>query len=336
METIKPITEIMTARFRWGILGTAGICGRMIRAIRNSSNSEVIAVASRDPGRVERWAKEHAIPHICGSYEELLGAGIVDGVYLPLPNSRHAEWTIKALEAGCPVLCEKPLTANLAEAQQVKETAERCGLHVAEAFMYRYHPMFDRIQAMIRAGNIGEVCTIHSRFTFMLDDRSANAASAALAGGALLDVGCYCVNVVRLLTGQEPARVSAFERRSTVDDTVVGLLDFPNGVLAQFEASLASFERHQVEVAGTRGAIVIDQPWIPGEGETGFTLYREGSPPEAIRVPGADAYQLQVEHFVEVVRGRIAARWSLEDAVASMRVLDAIGASARRGQTIAV
>jgi predicted dehydrogenase len=326
----------MANPFRWGILSTADISRRLIHAIRQSRNGEVTAVASREHTRAERWAVEHSIPRCFGSYEELLRSKAVDGVYLPLPNALHAEWTIRALEAGYPVLCEKPIAANAAEAEQVRAASARTGLHVAEAFMYRFHPVFEQVRALIREGAIGTVSTIFSRFTFLLDDRAVNVTSPELAGGALRDVGCYCVNVARLLTGMEPVRVSAFERRSTVDDTVLALLDFPNGVLAQCETSIANFERHRVEVAGTTGAIVLEQPWVPGEGATGFTLHRSGKPAEWVAVPGSNAYQLQVEHFVDVVQGRASARWGMDDAVANMRVLDAIAASARDGRVVAL
>jgi D-xylose 1-dehydrogenase (NADP+, D-xylono-1,5-lactone-forming) len=324
----------MTNLFRWGILSTADISRRLIHAIRKSRNGAVLAVASRERERGERWAAEHAIPRVFGSYAELLDSKAVDGVYLPLPNALHAEWTMRALEAGYPVLCEKPISANASEAEAVRAASARAGLFVAEAFMYRFHPMFERVEALLRDGAIGTVSTVFSRFTFMLDDRAGNVTSAGLAGGALRDVGCYCVNVARLLTGLDPARVSAFERRSSVDDTVVALLDFPDGVLAQCETSIANFERHRVEVAGTLGAMVIEQPWIPGEGATGFTLHRSGRPPEWVSVPGANTYQLQVEHFVDVVQGRATARWGLDDAVANMRVLDAIAASALEGRVV--
>jgi D-xylose 1-dehydrogenase (NADP+, D-xylono-1,5-lactone-forming) len=324
----------MANPFRWGILSTADISRRLIQAIRQSRNGEVIAVASRELARAERWAAKHAIPQVFGSYEELLRAKVVDGVYLPLPNALHAEWTLRALEAGYPVLCEKPIAANAAEAEQIQTASARTGLLVAEAFMYRFHPMFERVRALIHEGAIGTLSTIFSRFTFLLDDRTVNVASAELAGGALRDVGCYCVNVARLLTGFEPVRVSAFDRRSTVDDTVLALLDFPNGVLAQCETSIANFERHRVELAGTTGTIVLDQPWVPGEGATGFTLHQSGKPTQWLAVPGANAYQLQVEHFVDVVQGRARVRWGMDDAVANMRVLDAIAASAREGRVV--
>jgi predicted dehydrogenase len=320
----------MSTLFRWGILSTAGISRALIRAMRRSRNGEVVAVASRDLGRAKSWAAEQSIPRVYGSYEALLQAGAVDGIYLPLPNALHAGWTLRALEAGYPVLCEKPITANAAEAERVRAAASRAGLFVAEAFMYRFHPLFDRVRSIIQGGVLGSVSTIFSRFTFLLEDRAANVASAGMAGGALRDVGCYCVNVSRLLTGLEPVR------RSTVDDTVVAQLAFPDGVLAQCEASIANFERHRVEVAGTSGVLVIEQPWIPGEADTGFTIHRLGQPPEAVTISGVDTYQLQVEHFVDVVRGRADPRWGMDDAVLNMRVLDAIAGSARAGRVVEV
>jgi len=326
----------MVERFRWGILGTAEIAKAVIRGIRRSSNGEVVAVASRSAARARLWAADLGIPLAFGSYEELLRAKVVDGIYLPLPNALHARWTQRALEQGYPVLCEKPLTVDAAEAERVREASLSTGLFVAEAFMYRFHPVIDRAVELVRRGELGEISTILGRFTFRLEDRAANVFSDSLGGGALLDVGCYGVNVSRLLTGLEPMRVAAFERRSTVDEVVVAQMEFPGGVLAQCEAGISSFERHRVEVAGTTGALVMEQPWVPGEGETGFTVYRSGRDPEWVAVPGANTYQMQAEHFVQVVRGEAKARWGLEDAVANMRVLEAIASSARAGTVVMV
>lgn len=321
---------------RWGILGTAGISTELIRTAGLSSICEVGAVASRDAGRAESWAGEHGIPLSYGGYDDLLDAGEVDVIYNPLPNSLHAEWTIRALEAGYPVLCEKPLTANASEASKVRAAAAQTGLPVAEAFMYRFHPVYSRVFELLESGTIGTLSTISSRFTFMLDDRSAIPASRELAGGALMDVGCYCVNLSRMIAGCEPTRVSAFERRSTVDDLLVGILDFPNGVLAQFETSIANAERHRVEIAGSTGSIVLERPWLPGREEAQIKVCRWDEEDEVIKVEGADPYFLEVEDFVAVCKGLIVPRWSIDDAVCNMAVIDALYQSADVGRAVDV
>ncbi len=321
---------------RCGILGTAEIGGDVVRALRQSSRCEVHAVASRDPDRARHWAERHGIPLSFGSYDDLLRSGRVDMVYLPLPNSLHASWTIRALEAGLPVLCEKPMTASAAEALQVQSVSEKTGLYAAEAFMYRYHPVYDRVRELIDAGAIGDVSTVSSQFTFLLDDPSAIPASAELAGGALMDVGCYCVNLSRMIARCEPTRVSALDRRSAVDEVLMGLLEFPNGILAQFETSIANTERHRAEIAGTTGTIVLERPWHPGEDEARILVRRWEQPDEVIPVEGANPYLLEFEDFVAVCKGEREPRWPVRDAVSNMAVIDALVQSAGEGRVVAV
>ena len=321
---------------RWGILGTAQISVEIIKAANKSKTCRVEAVASRDAARAEVWAKRYGIPLSFGGYDDLLRSGQVDLIYNPLPNSLHAEWTIKALEAGYPVLCEKPLTANAGEAREVQAVSVKTGLHVAEAFMYRYHPLYEKVRGLLGSGTIGKVSTIHSQFTFMLDDRSAIPASQALAGGALMDVGCYSVNLSRMIAGCEPSRVSAFERRSTVDDVLMGMLDFPNGILAQFETSIANAERHRAEIAGETGVLILERPWNPGETGTQILIRRWENPDEIIPVKGANPYLLEIEDFVAVCKAKKKPRWTLQDAVHNMAVLDALYESAAEGRAVII
>jgi len=321
---------------RWGILGTAEIGRTFLRAVERHPECRVEAVASRHPERAAAWAARHGIPRAFGSYQALLDARRVDLIYNPLPNSLHVPWTLRALEAGYPVLCEKPLAVSAREALRVEAASRRTGLHVAEGFMYRYHPVYDRVRALIGLGAVGAVSTIHSRFTFLLEDRSANPASPALAGGALMDVGCYCVHLSRMIAGCEPSRVSAFERRSGVDRSMLGMLDFPNGILAQFETGIAAAERHGAEINGTTGTLVLEQPWHPGADRAEVRIRRWGLPDEVFPVEGADPYFLQVADFVAVCRGEREPRWPLRDAVRNMAVIDALYRSARRGRAAAV
>lgn len=324
----------MNRKFRFGILGTAQIARPLVRAIRQSRNAEVTAIASRSPEKARHWAREFGLPLHFGSYQALLESGKVDGIYNPLPNSMHAEWTIRALEAGLPVLCEKPIAANAREAAKMHRAAQRTGQYLAEAFMYRFHPVYRKIRELIAAGAIGRVSTIFSRFTFLLDDRSQIPASAPLAGGALMDVGCYCVNASRLIAGAEPTRVSALARSSEVDDTLVGLMEFPGVVLAQFETSIENYERHLVEVFGTKGALILSDPWVPGRDAKEIIIKRAGRRDRRIAVKGKNTYQLEVEEFVEVCRGRKQPSWSSEDSINNMKVIDALHRSAREGKAV--
>jgi D-xylose 1-dehydrogenase (NADP+, D-xylono-1,5-lactone-forming) len=322
------------ASLRWGILGTASIARALIPAIRASGCGTVAAVASRDPARAAAFAAEHSIPLACG-YGDFLERGVVDVVYNPLPNHLHATWTTRCLEAGLPVLCEKPFALDAAEARAVAAVARRTGVPVAEAFMYRFHPLYDRLRELLDTGAIGEIVSVASCFTFFLDDRTALPARAELGGGALMDVGCYCVELARRIARREPVCAHAAARLGDVDETLVGVLEFPGGVLASLECSIAAFERHAATIAGTRGAIVIRAPWFPGVDAGELRLQLEGRE-EVIATAGGDGYVLEVQDFARACATGAAPRWPVEDAVANMAALDALRAAARTGTPIAV
>jgi xylose dehydrogenase (NAD/NADP) len=325
----------MSNMLRWGILSTARINRAFVGGVGESGGSCIQAVASREWTRANEWAKEHGVPRAFGSYEELLESGEVDAIYNPLPNSMHFEWTVKALEAGLPVLCEKPFMSNAAEAREVAAVSARTGKPVAEAFMYRFHPIYDQILETIAAGVIGDVVAIRAAQCFFLRDRSDIRASAALAGGATMDVGCYCINFCRRIAGCEPTRAFAMERRSTVDDTLMGSLEFPNGILAQFEVSMETNRYSRAEIAGTRGMLILPQPFFPGRDDTEFIL-RCGDNEEHFGVPGVDCYRLEAEDFAQAVREGRQPRWPVEDAIRNMAVIDAIYESARTGAAVPV
>jgi len=313
---------------RWGILSTARIGKSVMRGIGMSNACCMQAVASRDKSRAIEWAKENGIPRAFGSYDELLHSGEVDAIYNPLPNSMHAEWTIRALEAGLPVLCEKPFTANAAEARKVVQAARSKHLPVAEAFMYRYHPVYDRVRALIDEGAVGDIVTIRSTFSFPLDDPNDIRLKPELAGGALMDVGCYCVNFARMMARCEPVCASAFVRQGAVDKTVIACLEFPNKLLAYFECSFETHVRMRAVIEGTGGTLILPSPWFPGEDRADIIL-RHGDQETREHTPGADTYQLEVEDFVNACRTRQPTRWPAEDAIANMAVIDAIHLSAK-------
>lgn len=321
---------------RWGILGTAQISTEFMRAARLSRRSVLRAVASRNDSKAREWARRYGIPLAFGSYDEMLQSGEIDLVYNPLPNSLHAKWTLRALEAGLSVLCEKPFTVNADEARAVQQVAVAKGLPVAEAFMYRHHPQWQKVAELLQSGIIGEVSSLHGQFTFLLDDRTLNPASVELAGGALMDVGCYCVHFSRMIAGCEPTWASAFENRAGVDNLLVGLLEFPNGILSHFETSIANFERHRAEIAGTAGSLLLTSPWVPGDKPATIQIHRPETAPEEIIIPAANSYQLEVDDFVAVCAGTTSARWPVADAVANMTVLDALFSSARERRAIRI
>ncbi len=326
----------LAAMLRWGILGTASIARTVVPAISRSDSSEVHAVASRDLSKAQSFAGEMDIPAAYGSYEEMLDRADIDIVYVPLPNSLHAAWTVRALEAGYPVLCEKPFALNAKEANEVVEVAKRTGLPVAEAFMYRFHPMYEKVLELLDGGAIGSLVSISSCFSFFEDDRSGIVASAELGGGALMDVGCYCVNFSRLIARAQPIRVSAMQVGDKVDDTLVGQMEFPGGVLAKFETSIASTERHAAQICGTEGVIAIANPWIPGMEETKILVRRWGEPDEVITIAGANTYRLEIEDFAHAVTTGTDPRWSAADAVQNMAVIEALFESAFKGKNVSL
>ncbi len=319
------------ATLRWGIMGTASIATRIVEAIRLSEHDEVRAVASRSKAAASAWAAAHGIPESYDSYDQLLSSGSVDVVYIPLPNTLHAEWTVRALDAGLPVLCEKPLAVDSAGAAKILAAAERTGLPVLEGFMYRYHPLFETVRTLIGDGIIGTVRSITSRFTFLEESRDGIVCSAALGGGALLDVGCYCVNLSRMIAGREPRRVAAAEVRGNVDDNFMGLLEFPGGLLAQFETSIVTAKRQGAEIHGSTGSIRIPNPWLPGNGPTRFIVQRPDEEDQVFTVPGANTYALEVADISRAIRLGKALQWPLSDAFKNMTVIDALFRAAKNG-----
>ncbi|MBM4370460.1 MAG: Gfo/Idh/MocA family oxidoreductase [Deltaproteobacteria bacterium] len=325
---MKPVAD--GSGLRWGVLGTAAVADTFLAAVRAEGSGEVRAVASRSRDRAEAWASARGVPLAYGSHELLLGSGEVDAVYIPLPNALHGPWTLSALEAGLPVLCEKPLAHDLETARRIQSAADQAGRIVVEGFMYRHHPVYDTVRQLLDGGVIGTLRSVTSRFTFVEERPDSSVTRADLGGGALLDVGCYCVHLSRMVTGREPRRVAAAEIRRDVDETFMGILEFPGGVLAQFEVSIVSGERHGAELHGTLGTLRLPRPWVPGTGPVQVIVQRWGEEEQVFSAPGADPWVLQIRDFDQAVREGRPPRWPLSDAVANTAVLDALGRAARR------
>ncbi|MCL4234815.1 MAG: Gfo/Idh/MocA family oxidoreductase [Deltaproteobacteria bacterium] len=323
----------MTEPLRWGFLGTANIADAVAAAIAASPTNTLRAVASRDAARARAWADARGVPLAFGSYDELLACGEIDALYIPLPNSLHAPWTLRAIDAGLPVLCEKPFAVSAAQAEAVAREAQRAGVLVMEAFAYEFHPLFARLRALVAEGRIGRLVSISSVFTWRLDDRTQIPASAALAGGALMDVGCYGVHAARRITGREPVRAMAMATGNAVDDSLYGLLEFAEGVVATTECSIECEESRRLEIRGERGLLFVDNPWNPPV-DQGRIILRSGGEVEEIVTPGGDVYRLEIEHFERAVRGVEPLAHGPLDAVANMRVLDSLAASARDRRVI--
>ncbi len=327
----------MAQILRWGIIGTARIGQRaVIPAIQDSHNGTVVAIASRSLSQAQEVARSLGIPRAYGSYEELLADPEVDAVYNPLPNSLHKEWTIRAAEHGKHVLCEKPLALNAAQCDEMIRACRVHGVRFMEAFMYRFHPQIARAKELLDEGTIGPLQLIRASFSFRLSDLSNIRMRDELGGGALMDVGCYTVNFSRLMTGEEPVEVHAvavFGEQSQVDETLVGVLRFPGGVLAQIDCSFRAPFRQLCELVGQDGVIQVPAPWLPGTDDATLIL-RRGDETETITVPGANHYQLMVEHFAECVLTGREFRFPASDGRDNMCVLDALYQSARSGRPV--
>jgi D-xylose 1-dehydrogenase (NADP+, D-xylono-1,5-lactone-forming) len=312
---------------RLGLLSTANINRQVIRAAAATEAVDVVAVASRDASRAEAYARDHGIDRAHGSYEPLLDDPDVDAVYVSLPNSLHVPWSIRALEAGKHVLCEKPLARTAAEAERAFDAAERAGRVLAEAFMYRHHPQTRLVAELVSQGAIGELRAIRAAFSFPLADPANVRLRPDLEGGALMDVGCYCVSGARVLAG-EPEHVSGEQvlAPSGVDVTFAGTLRLPGDVVAVFHASMALPLRQELEVLGSEGTLLVEAPWRVDLG--GDVLLRRSDAAERVDVPRADAYRLELEDLAAAVAGEREPLLGRADAVGQARAIEALYASA--------
>jgi D-xylose 1-dehydrogenase (NADP+, D-xylono-1,5-lactone-forming) len=332
----------MNGKVRWGVLGTARIADAVIKGIRGSSNSELVAAASRDGERAKAWAGERGIPQTFGSYDEMLASDAVDAVYIPLPNALHAEWTMRAARQGKHVLCEKPLASNAGEVEAIIAAAQEGGVKVMEAFMYRFHPQTERLREMVSGGAIGEPKIVRTVFDFLLKRPNDVRWSKELAGGATMDVGCYCVNLANLLVGMPPSRVtaSAVWAESGVDASLVGTLEYPNGVLATIDCSfqVGSTMQQWALISGSEGLIRVDEPFRIGEEDSVIVVDKADgtSAPEEVRVPGGNEYMFMVEHFAGAALSGGELGYTLQDSLVNMRVLDALREAARTGRKVVV
>ena len=274
-----------------GIISTADINRKVIPGAHASAKVDLVAVASRDQARAEEYAREWEIPRAYGSYEALLEDPGVDAVYISLPNTMHVDWSIRSVEAGKHVLCEKPLTRSPADAERAFDAADRAGRILMEAFMYRHNPQTKRLRALIDEGAVGEVRLIRSAFSYSLYDEDNIRLRTEVEGGALMDVGCYCVSGSRLAAGGEPEWVSgsAWYGPTGTDWIFTGLMRFPGDVLATFDCGTALPNRDELEVIGSEASLFVDDPWhannpvieLRGDGGT-----------EEIRLDREDSYQL--------------------------------------------
>lgn len=292
----------MTRKVRWGLLSTARINSALIGPLQQATRSELVAVASRDSGSAAAYAVKHGIPQPYGSYEEMLADPEIDAVYISLPNSMHAEWTIKAAQAGKHVLCEKPVVVSLDEMDQVEAAAQAAGVTVFEAFMYLHHPQTRQALQMVRSGQLGKLQTINSWFNFHLPaERASNVRlQANLTGGSLWDVGVYPNSLSIVMSGgKAPVEVWAQQvvGESGVDVGMRAQLVFASGAVAQISSGFRTPFREAAYLVGDSGMLQLVEPWKPGvagnDSEMIFTAL--GAGPETISTPAVSPYLCEVE-----------------------------------------
>jgi predicted dehydrogenase len=322
---------------RLGILSSANIGRHFVAGVAGSNKVMAVAVASRALDKAQAFADKNGVARAIGSYEALLADPEVEAIYNPLPNSLHAEWTIKALEAGKPVLCEKPIGLTADEARQMFAAAERVGLPLVEAYPYRAQPQTQRLVEIIRTGEIGRPRIIQAAFGFPVANPANIRLDPALGGGALLDAGCYAVSLIRLLAGEQAVEVSA--QATWTDRGVDGLLTtnlrFPSGLLAQAACSFGTAIYRRAIIAGEDGVIRTDFLNHLTDNDPGSLEVARGGwevTPERVDFDRANGFRLEAESFADLVRGT--GPWtgiSPAESIEVMELLDAVIASAREG-----
>jgi predicted dehydrogenase len=316
---------------RLGLLSTANINEKLMAGARLADEVDVVAVASRDLARARAHADKLGVERALGSYDELLADPDVDAVYISLPNSMHVDWSVRALEAGKHVLCEKPLARSVEPVERAFDAADAAGRVLAEAFMWRHHPQADQLVELLP--RIGEVRLVRAQFSFALDAATIAAVdnirlSEELEGGALMDVGCYCVSAARLVAG-EPLAVTGQQVTGEVDLRFVGTMELPGGVLAHFDCGVDTTERAQLEVAGSEGTLVLGDPFHSVE-----PVIVLGD--ERIEVERENPYACELRDFAAAVAGEREPRLGRADAVGQARAIAALYESAERGTRVAL
>ena len=314
---------------KWGLVSTAHINRKIIPGAHASDKVELLAVASREQARADAYAREWEIPRAYGSYEALLADPDVEAVYISLPNTLHVEWSIKALEAGKHVLCEKPFTRHPEEVDAAFDVAARAGRLLSEAFMYRHNPQTKKLAELVADGVIGELRLIRSAFSYSLYDPENIRLRTDVEGGALMDVGCYCVSGSRLLGG-EPVAVhgEAWYGPSGTDWIFGGLMRFPDDVVATFDCGTAAPNRDELEAIGSEGSLFLDDPWHCVDPEIEL---RSDSGVERIEIERQDSYRLELENLSDAIRGESELLLGREDALGQARALAALHDDAFRG-----
>jgi predicted dehydrogenase len=320
-------------KVRWGVLGTANIAtGKVIPAMQQGSYCEITGIASRNLGKAQATAAQLGISKAYGSYEELLADPDIDAIYNPLPNHLHVPWSVKALQAGKHVLCEKPIGLTAAEGQALVDVAKQHPhLKVMEAFMYRFHPQWQRARQLVLEGKIGALRTIQSFFSYYLDDPNNVRNRADSGGGGMLDIGCYTISLARFIFGVEPRRVSGiieYDPQFKIDRLASGILDFGPGT-SMFTCATQLSPYQRVNIFGTQGRVEIEIPFNAPPDRPCKIWYQHGEETEEILLDVCNQYTIQGDLFSQAVLNDTNVPTPIEDAVANMKVIEAVFRSAQ-------
>jgi len=324
------------SKVRWGVLGTAKIAvEKVIPAMQHGARCEIVGIASRSIEKARLTADALRIPRAYGSYDALLSDPDIDAIYNPLPNHLHVPWSIKALEAGKHVLCEKPIGLSTDEAQELVDAGRlHPHLKLMEAFMYRHHPQWQRTRRLVRDGAIGRLCTIHSAFSYFNDDARNIRNQAEIGGGGLMDIGCYPISLSRFVFECEPIRVAGIvelDPAFLTDRMASAILDFDKGT-STFTCSTRLVPYQRVNIFGDEGRIEIEIPFnAPPDRPCRMWLQRRGAESEEIELEVCDQYAIQGDLFAEAVLNDTPVPTPIEDSVANMKVLEAVVRSAQSG-----
>lgn len=336
-----------TRKVRWGVIGATARIAKdaVIPAILACENAQLTAVASRSRERAREIAG-NAGPDVAayGDYDSLIADDAVDAIYLPLPNNLHLGWAVEAMNNGKHVLCEKPLALNANEAEEMRETAEANGVLLSEAFMYCYHPLQTEVEALVRRGTLGEVRLVRASFSFVQTESDDYRRDPGMGGGALFDVGCYCLHIARRAFGTEPTVVTAkslFDPVVGIDTTTIALMEFQGGGMALIDCSFSLSQRAAYEIVGSEGSLGVPRFLLGGQAagtgmEAGeYCLSQNGQDTVHHSRPG-NMYVGEIEALSCRILGEDVFYLPPEDAVGNMRLLDAVALSARSGQKVTV
>jgi predicted dehydrogenase len=318
----------------WGLLSTARINNALIPPLRASKRNQLLAVGSRSQETANAYAKEKKIPRAYSSYEALLADPEIDVIYNPLPNTLHAEWTIKAVEAGKHVLCEKPLAMNVKEVDAVQSAARKHGRIVQEAFMYRHHKQTLEVKELVKNGSLGTLKLVRGSFSFLLSDQGDIRLNPTLGGGSIWDIGCYPISYARTVIGENPLEVFGWQVTSAtgVDETFVGQMRFSNQVIAQFDSSFIIPFHSFMEIVGSEATLSVPNPFKPTPNPKIY-ITKDGKT-EGFRIRGQELYLGEVENMADAILLGKQPRISLDDSRANVQVIKALLESARTGKAV--